>query len=107
MNFTFITENSGGNIEEQFIKFTKPVVSFLKSLGVDAEFTGRNDILINGSKCSGNAQYYHKNIVLHHGTMLFDVDMSVLGSALKTKEIKYKDKAVNSVRSRVRISNRT
>ena len=101
MNFTFITENSGGNIEEQFIKFTKPVVSFLKSLGVDAEFTGRNDILINGSKCSGNAQYYHKNIVLHHGTMLFDVDMSVLGSALKTKEIKYKDKAVNSVRSRV------
>lgn len=81
--------------------FTRPVIEFLDSLGVRAEFTGRNDITVDGLKISGMAQCVKKGRIMHHGTLLFDTDMSVLGSALKPSPLKLKAKGIQSVRKRV------
>lgn len=103
MNFTFISkiDKKDKKVENGFKKFALPVIDALQSLGVDAVFTGRNDIVIDGKKFSGNAQYFQKEKMLHHGTLLFDCDMSKLSLALKSKPIKFKDKAVKSVGGRV------
>lgn len=101
LNFSFITKKEEGNIEEQFIKFTKPIIEFLKSLGANATFSGRNDILIDGKKCSGNAQAYQKDIMLHHGTLLFNSDMKPLVESLKPNKFKMESKGIDSVKSRV------
>ncbi|MBQ7625320.1 MAG: lipoate--protein ligase [Clostridia bacterium] len=84
-----------------FEKFSRPVLSALKSLGVDASVNGRNDIITDGLKISGNAQYMHKGRLLHHGTLLFSSDFSYMQGALKADPRKLKSKGVASVRSRV------
>lgn len=103
MNFTFITNRNSSDpqVKNGFQKFALPVINALQSLGVNAVFTGRNDIVIDDKKFSGNAQYFQKDKLLHHGTLLFDCDMSKLSLALKSKPIKFKDKSVKSVGSRV------
>ena len=53
--------------ENPFLKFAAPVVDALRHLGIDAEFTGRNDITVEGKKVSGNAQFRYGDRVLHHG----------------------------------------
>ena len=77
------------------------MIQALESLGVKAEFSGRNDITIQGQKFSGNAQYWSKNRLLHHGTILFKSDLSVVQEALNVKADKIQSKGVKSVRSRV------
>jgi len=99
INFTFITNK--GQENAGFKTFAKPVIEALNSLGVNAIFTGRNDITINDKKFSGNAQYHHNNRLLHHGTLLFNGDLSKLKGALISKPLKFKDKSVKSVASRV------
>lgn len=103
MNFTFIANRnlSEPQVKNGFEKFALPVIKALQSLGVNAVFTGRNDITIDDKKFSGNAQYFQKNKLLHHGTLLFDCDMSKLSLALKSKAVKFKDKGVKSVGARV------
>ncbi len=101
LNFSFITKKEEGNIELQFKKFTKPIIDFLNSLGANASFSGRNDIVIDEKKCSGNAQAYQKDIMLHHGTLLFDSDMQSLAKSLKPNQFKIQSKGIESVRSRV------
>lgn len=101
MNFTFITYKSSDPLDDGFEKFARPVIKALNSLGVEAEFTGRNDILIAGKKICGNAQYSNQDKILHHGTLLYNGDMSKIGQALKSREIKFIDKSVKSVGSRV------
>lgn len=100
LNFTFIV-NSEKSVVSNFEYFTKPVIETLASLGVQAEFSGRNDITIDGKKFSGNAQYWSKNRLLHHGTILFNSDLSVVQEALNVKAEKLQSKGVKSVRSRV------
>lgn len=100
INFTFLT-NKNQNDSIDFKKFTLPIINALKDLGINAEFSGRNDITIDGRKFSGNAQYYWKNRVLHHGTLLFSGNLTDLSAALKPKDIKFENKAVKSVASRV------
>lgn len=99
LNFTFIVNDAESL--RNFNKFVQPVIEVLKDLGVDAEFTGRNDLTIEGKKFSGNAQTNHRNRVLHHGAILFSADMTKLSKALKPKPIKFQDKSVKSVMSRV------
>jgi lipoate-protein ligase A len=99
MNFTFIEDNLSGFID--FIKFTKPILEYLNTLNVPAEFSGRNDLVIEGKKFSGNAQYKIRNCVVHHGTLLFDASLSHLSNALTPKKEKFIDKSVKSVASRV------
>ncbi len=103
INYSFITKRhkSSLKMEDGFKKFALPVINALESLGVDAIFTGRNDILIDGKKFSGNAQYFQKEKLLHHGTLLFDCDMTKLSLALKSKPMKFKGKSVKSVEGRV------
>ncbi|WP_251859776.1 lipoate--protein ligase [Clostridium sp. Marseille-Q2269] len=100
INFTFIRKASE-NVEENFRKFTKPIIGALNSLGVKVEFSGKNDLIIEGKKISGNAQYYYKDKVLHHGTLLFSTSMGELFKALTVNPLKFKDKAVKSVEARV------
>lgn len=100
LNFTFIVDGEKG-VVSNFEFFTRPVVRALQSLGVNAEFSGRNDITIDGKKFSGNAQYWSRNRLLHHGTILFNSDLSVVQEALNVKTDKLQSKGVKSVRSRV------
>ncbi|MTK11300.1 MAG: lipoate--protein ligase [Clostridiaceae bacterium] len=100
LNFTFISNNSDNRFAD-FEKFTYPIIQALKKLSINAELSGRNDLTIDGKKFSGNAQYSYKNKILHHGSILFSADMSNLVQALKVKDIKFQDKAVKSVGSRV------
>ncbi len=100
LNFTFIVDGEKG-VVSNFEFFTRPVVRALQSLGVKAEFSGRNDITIDGKKFSGNAQYWAKNRLLHHGTILFNSDLTVVQEALNVKADKLQSKGVKSVRSRV------
>lgn len=99
INFTFISTDAGGAMD--FQRFTDPIVRALQGMGVACSFEGRNDLVIDGKKISGNAQYMHKNKVLHHGTLLFSATMTDLSGALKVDAEKYRDKAVQSVAKRV------
>jgi lipoate-protein ligase A len=100
LNFTFINNNSEENFND-FKKFTLPILNVLNLLNINAEFSGRNDLTINGKKFSGNAQYNCKNRVLHHGTLLFSSNITDLSKALQTKPLKFQDKSIKSVSSRV------
>lgn len=100
LNFTFIQSGQSDMLVD-FRKFTKPILEVLQKLGIDAKFEGRNDLTIEGKKFSGNAEHVWKNRVLHHGTLLFSAQMANLGQALNADPLKFQDKAVKSVRSRV------
>jgi len=100
LNFTFIMNGHEGQMVD-FRKFTQPIIDVLGKLGVEAKFEGRNDLTINGLKFSGNAEHVYKNRVLHHGTLLFSSELNNLTNALKVNPLKFQDKAVKSVRSRV------
>ncbi len=100
VNFTFI-RNIDKVSDVSFKIFTDPVTEVLKKLGIEAYTTGRNDLLIEGKKISGNAEHIHKNRVLHHGTLLFNSHLEALRGALKVDLSKYDDKAVKSNRSEV------
>lgn len=100
LNFTFIKKD-GSFHNNKFSFFTQPVVNCLKKFGINAVFSGRNDLLIENKKFSGNAQYLHKGKLLHHGTILFSSDLSVLTQALKVKKGKLESNGVKSVSSRV------
>ncbi|HFU9583680.1 TPA: lipoate--protein ligase [Streptococcus agalactiae] len=100
LNYTIISNNTQEGAFD-FQTFSKPVIDSLAKLGVKAEFTGRNDLEINGQKFAGNAQAYYKGRMMHHGCLLFDVDMSVLGQALKVSKDKIESKGIKSVRARV------
>lgn len=99
LNFTFIVDDNSALVDLH--RFCLQVAEALKTLGVDAQVDGRNDILVNGHKISGNAQYRKEGRVMHHGTLLFDSDLTILGAALKPDPEKIQAKGVKSVRSRV------
>ncbi len=99
INFTFVVRDHGAGFD--FARFARPIVQALHQLGVKAEASGRNDILIAGRKFSGNSEYRHGDRLLHHGTLLFNSDLGVLGQALRVKPQKIASKGVKSVRSRV------
>ncbi|MBQ4628419.1 MAG: lipoate--protein ligase [Clostridia bacterium] len=84
-----------------FKKFAAPIVEILSELGVKAEFSGRNDLLIDGRKISGNAQHIADGRVLHHGTLLFSSDLDRVSEVLTVDPEKIRSKAIQSVRSRV------
>ncbi len=100
INFTFIT-NKENDAVINFKKFAAPIIEVLKKLEIEAKFSGRNDITIEGKKFSGNAQYLYKNRLLHHGTLLFSGNLTNLSAALKPDPIKFQYKSVKSVFSRV------
>ncbi|ALT81033.1 lipoate--protein ligase [Streptococcus gallolyticus] len=100
LNYTIISNKSKEGAFD-FKTFSQPVIETLADLGVTATFTGRNDLEIDGKKFCGNAQAYYKGRMMHHGCLLFDVDMTVLGNALQVSKDKIESKGVKSVRARV------
>jgi len=100
LNYSFITD-SGDASRLTMDRFTKPIVSVLQQLGLDAEASGRNDILIEGKKVSGTAQRLMGKRILHHGTLLFDSNPDMISGALHVDPEKFRSKSTKSVRSRV------
>ena len=98
LNFTFITDVGESNALDLKL-FCEPVVRTLATLGVKAEVNGRNDITIDGKKFSGNSQYIRQGRVMHHGTIMFDSDLSVVSEALRVDPTKIQTKGIRSVRS--------
>jgi lipoate---protein ligase len=100
LNFSFITKDDGDSFLN-FQKFTEPIIKALKKLGVNAELSGRNDIVVEGRKVSGNAQFSTRGRMFSHGTLLFDSKIENIVSALNVKKDKIESKGIKSIRSRV------
>lgn len=100
LNFTFVMDADAME-RIDFHRFCMPVVKALESFGVKAVISGRNDITIEGKKFSGNAQYIKDGRVMHHGTIMFSSDLSVVARALSVDREKIASKGVRSVESRV------
>ena len=106
VNFTFITKADDSS-KLNFEKFTRPIIDALSSFGVAATLDGRNDLVAEGAKISGNAECVITNdrgdaMMLHHGTLLFNADISKLTAALRADPEKMKSKGIKSVSSRVK-----
>lgn len=97
LNFTFAASPERYDLTAQLSLIT----SALAGIGLHAEFSGRNDITIEGRKFSGNAFKYAKNCSMQHGTLLVCADMTMLSRYLRPSESKLKAKGIDSVRARV------
>ena len=97
--FSYVTTSDA--VVTTFSAYTTMVARMLRSLGVKAEAGGRNDILIDGRKVSGNAFYHKRGRAILHGTMLYDTDISQMLRAITPSTQKLTSKGVESVRSRV------
>ncbi|OWR15166.1 lipoate--protein ligase [Chryseobacterium sp. VAUSW3] len=100
LNFSFHTLLADHDFGD-FSQFTQPVLRLLNRLGVPAALQGRNDLLVDGKKFSGNAKLAKNGKMIQHGTILLNSEMEVLGDALKANPLKFIDKATKSNRSRV------
>lgn len=100
INYTFITSEKKAKALD-YAYFTQPIIDALASLGLKCTLSGRNDLECEGKKFSGNAQYSSNGRILHHGTLLFDADVTILSSVLKVDKEKLEYKAVKSHKSRV------
>ncbi|WP_145578801.1 lipoate--protein ligase [Staphylococcus xylosus] len=100
LNFSFVTDDDGNSFHN-FQKFTEPIVEALKSLGVDANLSGRNDIQVGEAKISGNAMVKVKDRMFSHGTLMLNSELDEVQNALKVNPAKIKSKGTKSVRSRV------
>ncbi|WP_417602572.1 lipoate--protein ligase [Owenweeksia hongkongensis] len=103
LNYTFIMGYGEEGAKVDFKKYNQPIIDVLAGLGVKAHFSGRNDILIDDQKFSGNAEhiYHQKQRVLHHGTLLYASNVKDISDALKVNPLKFEGKARKSVVSRV------
>lgn len=97
LNFTFICSEENYDLKKQLSVIQKAV----SYCGITAEFSGRNDLLAEGRKFSGNAFYHSKEKAYHHGTLLIDTDTDKLGRYLSPPKAKLESKGIASVRSRV------
>lgn len=100
LNYSFITD-IGKQEQLTMERFTTPVVDALTALGLDAEASGRNDILVSGRKVSGTAQRVVGHRILHHGTLLFCANPGMVAGALNVDPAKFQSKGSKSVRSRI------
>lgn len=100
LNFSFLTKYDSTKVNN-FIQFVRPIVDALKKLGLAAEMTGRNDIVAEGRKISGNAQFSNTKTMFSHGTLLFDSNIEDVVNALNVSGDKITSKGIKSVRSRV------
>lgn len=97
---SYITR-SGDSVDRTYARYTTMIVDMLASLGIEADASERNDILIDGRKVSGNAYYRTERGSIVHGTMLFDTDREQMSRALTPSRRKLAAKGVSSVGSRI------
>jgi len=101
LNYTIAGPADRDDSPDSFARRAAPVVDVLREWGVPAEFSGRNDILVDGRKVSGSARSTIRGRSLFHGTLLFEVDMERLAGALRPDPLKTASKGIASVRARV------
>lgn len=89
------------DLETDYPAYVETMASALRALGVPAEVSGRNDILVEGRKCSGYAKRVSKDRLMIHGTLMYDVDIDTLTKVLAVPGSKLSAAGVSSVRSRV------
>lgn len=97
LNFTFLVRKDNYDLDKQL----QVIINAVNSLGIKAVKSGRNDILADGRKFSGNAFYKKGDHYYHHGTLMVDVDTGALSRYLTVSDAKLKSKGVDSVKSRV------
>lgn len=97
LNFTFLVHEEDYDVDRQL----SVIQTALASQGVQAEKSGRNDLLVDGRKFSGNAFFHRQGHAYHHGTLLVNADMAMLSRYLTPPKAKLESKGVSSVRSRV------
>ena len=98
LNFSFITDEKHYDKE----RFTRIILSAVKSLGIDAEANGRNDLTVNGFKFSGCAFALRGVARGMHGTLLVSADLEKLPKYLVPSQRKLAAKGIKSVRARVK-----
>ena len=99
IQFSYISRAVNAN--EAFAAYMQRMADLLKGLKIDAQLSGRNDILINGTKVSGCAFYQLSNRSVLHNSLLFDTQLDHLSNALTPAKEKLQSKGVASVRQRV------
>ena len=97
LNYTFIMPKQLYNLDKQ----VGVILSSLRALGIDAQYSGRNDLTVNDKKFSGNAFYFQENASYHHGTLLINTDFTKMLRYLKVSQEKINSKGIYSVRARV------
>lgn len=98
LNFTFVMDKKLFDLHRQL----EVILGAVKRLGVDAKFSGRNDLVAeDGRKFSGNAFHHTSDAAYHHGTLMLNVDFSKLSQYLQVSQDKMKSKGVTSVKARV------
>lgn len=100
LNFSFIKPYNTSRLNN-FIEFTQPIIDVLREMGIHAELSGRNDIVVDGRKVSGNAQHSAKDRMFSHGTLLLNSDLNEVVESLNVKMTKIQSKGMKSIRSRV------
>lgn len=97
LNFTFLCREQNYDLQKQLSVIQRACAL----CGIEAEFSGRNDLLAGGCKFSGNAFFHSKGAAYHHGTLLIDTDLEMLSRYLSPPKAKLSTKGIASVRSRV------
>ena len=97
--FSIITKRT--NKEFTFKTYLSKIIESMKLLDINIEFSGRNDLLFEGKKISGNAFLQNKHGMLMHGTFLYDCDLETMVRAISPSDEKLVSKGIDSVRSRV------
>jgi|LGOV01.1.fsa_nt_gb lipoate-protein ligase A len=97
LNFAFIAKSKAFSIERQF----SIILDALKNLNIHGEFNGRNDLIVNQRKFSGNAFIHDEDNHLHHGTILVNSDVNKIKDYLSVSHLKLDNKGFDSVKSRV------
>ncbi|MEJ2594948.1 MAG: lipoate--protein ligase family protein [bacterium] len=101
INYTVIRTVEQREKMIDFRQFTRPVIDFLSELGIISTFEGKNNLVIEGKKISGNSAHVHKNRVIHHGTILFDSNLEILNESIRPTNLHIEDKSVQSIRATV------
>ncbi len=101
LNYAFITNHPGSGQQIDFVNATKPILNYLKALGLQAELSGKSNLTVYGLKFSGNAAHVFKNRTIHHGTLLFNADLTKLKQIIQPHPEAYTSKAIKSVKANV------
>jgi len=101
LNVTVLKQSDNSNGYIDFKAFTKPLIDFLEEFDLDAKFEGKNNLTIDGLKFSGNSAHIFKNKTLHHGTILYDAELSKIENIINTNSESYSDKSVKSIVAKV------
>lgn len=97
LNFSFIMGENRYDLNKQM----NLILNAVRAMGIPCEFSGRNDLLADGKKFSGNAFCTRSAVRQHHGTLLLNADLSKLQNYLNVDPRKLQSKGTKSVRSRV------